>query len=170
MQLIWRQAEGPLISAVLDTPIGRLSLSARGEALVSIDFVDDVPADCPTNAAGLTPLLAQAGAALTDYFQTGATLHLPLNPAGTAFQRRVWQRLADISSGSVVSYGHLAQDLGSGARAVAGACRANPYPLVIPCHRVVAAHGLGGYCGATTGNWLDIKRWLLAHEQRSLRC
>ncbi|TAN47241.1 MAG: methylated-DNA--[protein]-cysteine S-methyltransferase [Methylococcaceae bacterium] len=191
MRLNWLEARGELVCAVIDTPIGRLSLSARGEALVSIDFVDDAPLDFPADAAALPSPLAQAGTALLDYFQkalviprerggfqealvfprgrggfqTGATWNVPLNPVGTDFQRRVWQRLADIPLGTVVSYGQLAREMGSGARAIAGACRANPYPLVIPCHRVVAAHGLGGYCGATDGGWLDIKRWLLAHEQ-----
>lgn len=162
MPLIWRKAEGPLAIYLLATPVGRLRLSARGESLVSIDWADAEAGE----TAATTPVLEAAAGALLDYFQTAqAPLDLPLHPAGTEYQRRVWTALAVIPPGQVASYGQLARALGSGARAVAAACRANPYPLVIPCHRVVAAHGLGGYCGASDGPWLEVKRWLLAHEQ-----
>ena len=89
---------------------------------------------------------------------------LPLPLSGTPFQRRVWDALVAIPPGTVETYGRLARRLGSGPRAVAAACRANPFPIMIPCHRVVAANGLGGYCGHTDGPWLDIKRWLLTHD------
>jgi methylated-DNA-[protein]-cysteine S-methyltransferase len=85
-------------------------------------------------------------------------------PAGTPFQRRVWQRLSAIPAGETLTYGALARELGTSARAVGGACRTNPIPLVIPCHRVVATNGLGGYSGERGGDWLAKKRWLLAHE------
>jgi methylated-DNA-[protein]-cysteine S-methyltransferase len=77
----------------------------------------------------------------------------------------VWQRLREIPAGRTLSYGVLARELGTSARAVGGACRANPVPLAIPCHRVVAATGLGGYSGARGGDWLEKKRWLLRHEE-----
>lgn len=86
------------------------------------------------------------------------------SPSGTDFQRRVWLALSRIPPGEVRTYGELARELGSGPRAVAGACRANPWPLVVPCHRIVAARGEGGYCGHTQGPYLTIKQWLLAHE------
>lgn len=90
---------------------------------------------------------------------------LPLAPAGTAFQRRVWNGIAAIPCGATRSYGELAAAIGSGPRAVGNACGANPYPLVVPCHRVVAAnHGLGGFARQRGGFLLDVKRWLLAHE------
>jgi len=91
---------------------------------------------------------------------------LPLRPAGTPFQRRVWSAIAAIPMGSTRSYGELAHDIASGPRAVGGACGANPYPVVVPCHRVLAANGgLGGFGRDRDGLLLDIKRWLLAHEQ-----
>jgi methylated-DNA-[protein]-cysteine S-methyltransferase len=104
--------------------------------------------------------------ALARYFAGDPTAlqGLPVAPAGTAFQQRVWGRLLHIPAGTTVSYGDLARELGTAARAVGGACRANPVPLVVPCHRVVAAHGLGGYSGERAGDWLEKKRWLLAHE------
>lgn len=145
------------------TPVGSLRLSARRAALVSIDWCDGAG---EAEAAAESPVLESARAALQAYFQSArAPLAVPLHPAGTAYQRRVWQAMAEIPSGETASYGQLAQRLGSGARAVAAACRANPYPILIPCHRVVAAHGLGGYCGAGEGLWLEVKRWLLAHER-----
>lgn len=84
--------------------------------------------------------------------------------SGTPFQRRVWQALLAIPAGQVMTYGGLARHLGSSPRAVAQACRRNPYPVVIPCHRLVASQGLGGYNGATRGPAIEIKRWLLGHE------
>jgi methylated-DNA-[protein]-cysteine S-methyltransferase len=103
---------------------------------------------------------------LRDYFANGQTLiNLPLDLRGTDFQRRVWQALLQIPPGQTRSYGQLAQQLGSSARAVGNACRANPCPIVVPCHRVLARNGLGGYAGETQeGEQLQIKRWLLRHE------
>jgi methylated-DNA-[protein]-cysteine S-methyltransferase len=91
---------------------------------------------------------------------------LPLAPAGTHFQRRVWQAIAAIPTGETRSYGDIAAQLGSGARAVGNACGANPYPVIVPCHRVIAANqGLGGFARNRGGFLLDIKRWLLQHER-----
>jgi methylated-DNA-[protein]-cysteine S-methyltransferase len=87
---------------------------------------------------------------------------LPLTPAGTPFQRRVWATLAEIPFGQTRSYGDLARELGSGPRAVGGACGRNPIPLLIPCHRVLTADGhLGGYSGQ---GGLVTKMQLLRHE------
>jgi methylated-DNA-[protein]-cysteine S-methyltransferase len=90
---------------------------------------------------------------------------LPLDPAGTAFMRRVWDAISAIPLGESRTYGELARRLHSAPRAVGGACGANPIALVIPCHRVVGTHGsLGGFMGKTEGEPIAIKRWLLAHE------
>lgn len=106
-----------------------------------------------------------AVAKLRSYLESGAWCFAgyPV-PQGTPFQRRVWRALQGISPGSVLTYGALARQLGSSARAVANACRANPLPIIIPCHRVVAARGVGGYLGETVGEAIAIKRWLLHHE------
>lgn len=93
---------------------------------------------------------------------------------GTAFQQKVWQALLHIPAGQVATYGALAQELKSSARAVGNACRNNRFPLIVPCHRVVSATGIGGYAGDTleqqkgTINYLQIKQWLLAHEKAHL--
>jgi methylated-DNA-[protein]-cysteine S-methyltransferase len=88
----------------------------------------------------------------------------PIDPVGTAFQHRVWALIDAIPPGNPRTYGSLAKALGSSARAVGNACRANPVPLRIPCHRVIAARGLGGFAGDRSGRLVDIKRWLLDHE------
>ncbi|TAM44799.1 MAG: MGMT family protein, partial [Gammaproteobacteria bacterium] len=77
----------------------------------------------------------------------------------------VWNALQRIPAGKVLSYGDLARKLKTGPRAVGNACRANPIPVVVPCHRVVASNGKGGFMGKTGGKALVIKDWLLAHER-----
>jgi methylated-DNA-[protein]-cysteine S-methyltransferase len=97
-----------------------------------------------------------------------AAFDLPLKPQGTAFQQRVWHAVAQLQSGERTTYGAIAARLHSGARAVGGACGANYFPLVIPCHRVVAKANLGGFMGQDApGLYRDIKRWLLNHEGRA---
>jgi methylated-DNA-[protein]-cysteine S-methyltransferase len=94
------------------------------------------------------------------------TFSLPLAPQGTPFQRKVWASISAIPAGKTKQYGELAAAIGTGPRAVGNACGANHYPVVIPCHRVIAAGGgLGGF-GRQRGDFLlDVKRWLLAHER-----
>jgi methylated-DNA-[protein]-cysteine S-methyltransferase len=152
----------PDYDAVIASPLGRLGIHADA-ALTNIDFA---PARTPLKAAR-TPLARKVCAQLKRYFADGsARFDLPLAPAGTEFQQRVWRAMRRIPAGEARRYGELATRLDSGPRAVGGACRANPIPIIVPCHRVVAANGEGGYMGATRGHRLDIKRWLLAHERR----
>ncbi len=89
---------------------------------------------------------------------------LPLMPSGTAFQKRVWRCISAIKSGRTRSYAALASELRSAPRAVGQACGANPFPLVVPCHRVVSSTGLGGFAHHTGGFLVSVKRSLLAHE------
>lgn len=120
----------------------------------------DTPPRPPVDEGG-----AEAVRQLQAYFANpGVEPDVPLNLNGSDFQLRVWQALREIPAGSVRTYGELARKLGSGPRAVGGACRANPCPILVPCHRVVAAHGRGGYAGAASGRWPAIKEWLLRHE------
>jgi len=93
-----------------------------------------------------------------------ARFELPLLVEGTPFQRRLWDALCEIPRGKTLTYGELARRLGGEARAVGQACGDNRLPIVIPCHRVVAANGIGGFAHATEGYLLEAKRWLLAHE------
>lgn len=91
---------------------------------------------------------------------------LPLRLAGTRHRLAVWEAMQRIPAGRTRTYGDLARDLGSSARAVGGACGANPLPIVVPCHRVVAVGGdIGGFMGRREeGFERSIKRWLLEHE------
>ncbi len=94
------------------------------------------------------------------------TFDLPLKLAGTRHRLAVWEAMQKIEAGKTLTYGDLAKDIGSSARAVGGACGANPIPVVVPCHRVIAAGGdIGGFMGARSAGFeRDIKRWLLGHE------
>ncbi|MGR9086536.1 MAG: methylated-DNA--[protein]-cysteine S-methyltransferase, partial [Gammaproteobacteria bacterium] len=85
---------------------------------------------------------------------------------GSAFRNRVWLELCRIPVAETISYSVLAAKLNSSARAVGNACRDNPYPLIIPCHRVVSVNGPGGYCGQTRGRFMTIKSRLLQFESR----
>ena len=97
-----------------------------------------------------------------------AVFDLPLKPQGTEFQQRVWDVVAQLQAGERTTYGAIAARLRSGARAVGGACGANYFPLVIPCHRVVAKANLGGFMGQDApGLYRDVKVWLLNHEARA---
>jgi len=89
---------------------------------------------------------------------------LPLLIEGTEFQRRLWQALCEIPRGRTLTYGEMARKLDGEARAVGQACGDNRLPIVIPCHRVVAADGIGGFSHSTGGYLVEAKRWLLMHE------
>jgi methylated-DNA-[protein]-cysteine S-methyltransferase len=143
------------------TPLGALTLSEEDGAIVALDwgFGRDQSA---------TPLLIEGRTQLQAYFDgTIETFTLPLSPAGTPYQHRVWAALADIPYGQTCSYAAIAARVGGSARAVGSANGANPIPIVIPCHRVVGSAGLGGYSG---GDGLETKRWLLALEQGQPHC
>lgn len=149
-------------SAVLPAPTFALGIRCDDDEVTEIAYLEP--------RAELKPrgLLAQeAVRQLRAYLQDPRfNFSLPLRPQGTAFQRRVWQGIAAIPAGETLTYGELAAALRSGPRAVGNACGANPYPLVVPCHRVVASGGgLGGFARQRGGFLLDVKRWLLAHER-----
>ncbi|MFK5947779.1 MAG: MGMT family protein [Methylococcales bacterium] len=91
-------------------------------------------------------------------------LTVDLAKQGSAFRNKAWIAMCQIPIGQTITYSELARQVNSGARAVANACRDNPFPGIIPCHRVVAVSGLGGYMGQTHGRALEIKRKLLALE------
>ena len=89
---------------------------------------------------------------------------LPIKLTGSMHQLQVWEAMQRIPAGQVRTYGELAGEVGSNARAVGTACGQNPLPIVVPCHRIVAVNGLGGFMGGTGESTLSIKRWLLKHE------
>ena len=147
--------------AVVVAPFGKLGIRLERESLLGIDFVGkSVRLHAPKDS-----LACDVCDQLDVYFTNPRhRFSLPLRLHGTDYQHRVWRALRRIPPGHVLSYGQLAQGIHSGARAVGNACRANPVPIIVPCHRVVAAQGRGGYMGATAGSAMRLKSWLLRHE------
>lgn len=147
--------------AIIAAPGFSLGVRCVDSEVTGIEFIAPCPDSPPT-----APLAAEAVRQLRAWLADASfRFDLPLQPSGTAFQRRVWARIGDIPRGQTWTYGELASLVGSAPRAVGGACGANPYPVVVPCHRVVAADGgLGGFARRRGGFLLDVKRWLLNHE------
>lgn len=148
-------------SLVLDSPLGRLGILLAGEAVCRLDYL---PGSAP-----LKPADSRFGQRVTrelnGFFADPAfRFSLPVELAGTPFQLRVWSALQSIPPAGTRTYGQLAEQLGSGPRAVGNACRRNPVSIIVPCHRVVSATGMGGYSGKTGDRAIWRKHWLLAHE------
>ena len=151
--------------AIMGMPVGAVGVLCADERLVRIDYLPDQPDVSPDDPTAIAVVEQLHGWLEDPFFR----FDLPLAPAGTAFQQRVWQAIVAVPCGSTRTYGDLAQGLHSAPRAVGQACGANPYPIVVPCHRIVARTktfngGIGGFSNATDGYLLDIKRWLLARE------
>jgi methylated-DNA-[protein]-cysteine S-methyltransferase len=127
----------------------------------AIDFLPPQAIKAPTTA-----IAAETIHQLNAYFQDPHfTFNLPLKTSGTPFQRQVWAQIVAIPHGKTRTYGELAKTLQNAPRAVGQACGANPLPIIVPCHRVIAQNGgLGGFNRQGGGFLVEIKRWLLAHE------
>ena len=138
------------------SPLGDLTLFEEEGAIIALEWG-------AAEGTEETPLLKKALDQLDAYFiGERKSFELPLNPFGTAFQKRLWKALSDIPYGQTLSYGEMAHKIDSGPRAIGGACGKNPIPIVIPCHRVLAAGGkMGGYSGMGE---LDTKQFLLRLE------
>ena len=147
--------------AIVAAPGFALGVRCDDDEVTGIDFLEPRPEQAPTS-----PLAAEAVRQLRAYLaDPGFVFGLPLKPAGTAFQRRVWSQIAAIPPGRTETYGQVAKNLNNAPRAVGQACGSNPYPVVVPCHRIVATGGgLGGFARERGGFLLDVKRWLLRHE------
>jgi len=126
----------------MHSPVGDLSVSEENGVIVSLDWGWGRDQE-------KTPVLKEAIRQLNEYFDGRLKeFNLPLGPMGTQFQENVWSQMNEIPYGKVRTYADIAKRLKSSARAVGGACGRNPIPILIPCHRVVAANGgLGGYSG-----------------------
>ena len=153
------------LQAVIAAPTFCVGVCCSEAALLEIRYLEPQAESLPENA-----LAAEAVRQIRAYLADPAqAFDLPLAVSGSAFQRRVWQQIAAIPLHRTRTYGEIAGLLESAPRAVGQACGANPFPLVIPCHRVIAADGrLGGFARQRGGFLLDVKRWLLSHETR--RC
>jgi methylated-DNA-[protein]-cysteine S-methyltransferase len=146
---------GTMPSLSIPSPVGQLTVDETDGAIVAIRWA------CAPSGNG-SPLLAEAARQLAAYFDGRLSrFDLPLAPAGSPFEARVWSAMQAIPYGETRCYGDLAQAVGSAPRAVGRACGRNPIPIVIPCHRVLAKGGLGGYSGE---GGLAAKQRLLALE------
>ena len=149
--------------AKLTAPFGVLGIVCNEDTLTGIQFLaTDTVAQAP-----LSQFAEVVCKQLLAYFDDADfDFSLPVKSIGTVHQNKVWKAMCAIPRGQTRQYGELAQELASSPRAVGQACGANPIPIVIPCHRVVSKTGMGGFAHQRDGYELDIKRWLLAHEQR----
>ena len=153
----------PTYDVILKAPPCHLGACFAGEALTRLDFLPtSVPASGAADAR-VHRLMRELDAYWHDPAHEFDLLYVP---SGTPFQLRVWHALMGIPAGHPMTYGGLAKRLGTAPRAVGQACASNPLPILIPCHRVVAANGLGGFMHSSRGMPLDVKTWLLAHERR----
>jgi len=150
--------------ACLRTPFATLGVTTSATHVTGIRFLaPSVPAKAPRRDTLAFLACVQLQAYLGD---PRYEFDLPIALAGTHHRLQVWEAMQAIESGRTRTYGELAAELRSSARAVGGACGANPIPVVVPCHRVVAANrAIGGFMGSRKeGFELGIKRWLLEHE------
>src|SRR5512143_606013 len=154
--------------AIIAFPKMRVAVATRGGRVSGIKYLPSETAEQPPADALAERTVRQ----LERYREDPDTkFDLPLLIEGSEFQRRLWSALCEIPRGRTLTYGELARKMGGAdyesARAVGQACGDNRLPIVIPCHRVVAADGLGGFGHATSGFLLEAKRWLLMHEARA---
>ena len=152
----------PPYASILSAPSFSVGIECNADEITGISYLEP-----QSEVAPKTPLAKEAVRQLRAWLKDPRfEFGLPLAPAGTHFQRRVWEQITAIPPGKTLSYGEVAQAIHSGPRAVGNACGANPYPIVVPCHRVVGAnHSLGGFARQRGGFLLDIKQWLLLHER-----
>lgn len=144
----------------IETPVGRLAITIEADHVKKIKLNSESSVCVPQTAVG--KIVVQQ---IKQYFESSKfEFDLPLQQQGTEHQLKVWSALSKIPVGTVQTYGELAKKIGSHARAIGGACRNNPLPIVVPCHRIVAASDIGGFSGAQEGVLLNIKRDLLCHE------
>jgi methylated-DNA-[protein]-cysteine S-methyltransferase len=148
--------------AIVAAPGFALGVCCHAHAVTAIRFLEPQPEKTPD----ATPLAAEAVRQLKAWLLDARfVFDLPTKAEGTRFQARVWAQIRAIPLGQTRTYGQLAQALQSAPRPVGGACGANPLPLIVPCHRVIASDGgLGGFNRARGGFLLETKRWLLNHE------
>ena len=154
----------PAWNTVLETPFGSLRIAGTAQGLTIVGFTaGDQPPRQERNGEGHTELVREAKQQLHEYFEgRRRCFTLPVAPAGTPFQRRVWEELQNIPWGATTTYREIARRIGqpTAVRAVGSANGRNPVAIVIPCHRVIGSDGsLTGYAGG-----IATKRRLLQHE------
>lgn len=150
--------------ARLKAPFATLGIIASETHLLHLHFL---PMDVFAKAPKTNTVAHLASVQLMAYLDNPAfEFDLPLKLSGSKHQVDVWRAMRKIAAGDTQTYGEISAGIDSSPRAVGTACGQNPVPIVVPCHRVVAATGLGGFMGGKQSDSLTIKRWLLAHESR----
>lgn len=163
LSIVWRATSDTDQKSQLKVPVfgAELVLTRLGDVIVDASWQlaeDGAAQDLPPQAISVRDYLL---------WPLQKTLQVELLIQGTVFQQKVWQALLQIPLGQMLSYSALAEQLASGPRAIAGACVANPYAGLIPCHRVVGKAGIGGFMGCASGAMVDLKRRILEAERRT---
>jgi methylated-DNA-[protein]-cysteine S-methyltransferase len=148
-------------SAIIDSPIGKLGIKISANKLCNIDFLLKQSTKNFIENKHAEIVVDQ----LQKYFKNSQhQFNLAMEINVTAFQQKVLHAMQKIPLGKTQTYGSVAKKLTTSPRAVGNACRSNPIPVIIPCHRIIGSAGIGGFAGATDGDFLAIKKWLLHHE------
>lgn len=148
--------------AVIAAPFGRIGIRICGERVTGVAYL---PVDAPLRAPSNALARATCGQIRAYLANPKHGFDVPYVLRGSVFEQSVWRAIAAIPSGSTRSYGELARSLATAARPVGRACGSNPVPLIVPCHRVIAAGGgIGGFMNSRGCASLSIKEWLLRHE------
>lgn len=142
-------------------PFAVLGIRTIGELVAGIEYLPRAAAPLKPQNAFAREVCRQLSAYLK---KPSFEFDLSFEYDGTEYQKKVWKAVHAIPSGSVLSYREVAKKIGSAPRPVGTACGANLIPLLIPCHRVVASGGIGGFMHSRRGAPIDVKRWLLHHE------
>ena len=154
----------PPYTSIISSPIGKIGIVLQDNKLIKLTLLPDTDSTLSAQdnlSQHITDELNHYFHNPQHHFKINFQLH------GTPFQQKVWQALQKIPSGKTVSYGTLAQQLQTSPRAIGQGCRTNPILIIVPCHRIIAANHLGGFAGTTSGSWMQIKSWLLRHEERA---
>ncbi len=147
--------------SIIATPVGTIKITSTDDELIGAEFLANTKKSTPTN----DPISQKTKSQIIAYFKNpNHVFDLPIKMNGTIFQKKVWRELQKIPAGKTLTYGELAKKLKTSPRAIGNACRANPLPIIIPCHRIISQKGLSGFAGKQTGRLINIKKFLLSHE------
>ena len=162
MRWIEQESTGPITQALIEAPFGSVRITLQSTAVSRIELLES---RCGPQPIPRAKAIRQVIDQLEGYFsESHFHFTVPLMVQGTLYRKRVWQALTEIGVGQTLTYGALARQLESAPRPIGGACRANPVAIIVPCHRVIAVNGAGGFVGERNGWPVRIKEWLLHHE------
>lgn len=148
------------------TPIGRVKITSNEIGVVAIQLLTDDE----VTTASLSTVAKLAKDQILNYLANpSAELNFPTNPQGTVFQNKIWDDLRNIPVGAKVTYVEFASKHGTAPRPIANACRSNPLPIIVPCHRVVAKGEIMGYSSERSSKLVEVKRWLREHEEKTIK-